>query len=475
MARRRRMIGLPAHRVVSLELGIALTCVGIAAAGAVLVAASDAIDEPVLAWTLRAVVFLGIVLAAGIVHLRIGRPLQVIANVLRGLRGGDYVTHTADAAAPGALGLVAGEVNALSRSFAEHRVRAVEAAELLDALMREIDVAVFAVDEGEVMRFANRAAERLLGVPEGQIVGRSAAEFGLGRFLRSEAPDVADAIFPGGAGRYAARRGRFRHGGRTRRFLVLHDVSRLARDEERQAWQRLVRVLSHELNNSLTPIQSIARSLDRMVGRADADVPRAVELREGLQIIAGRAQSLAGFVAAYSRLARRPPLQYALTDVGELVRRAAFVETRVPVIVVPGPDARAMIDPVQIEQLLINIVRNAADAALAAASSEPVEASWRLSAQHVEIAVQDTGEGLPADANLFVPYFTTKAEGTGLGLVVSREIAEAHGGSLQLVDRGDRRGCRATIRFPLEPAQLHDTPDLAALASVSVPRMARES
>jgi signal transduction histidine kinase len=257
---------------------------------------------------------------------------------------------------------------------------------------------------------------------------------------------MIEATFPGASGRWEARTGEFRQGGLPHRLLVLSDLSRALREEERQAWQRLVRVLGHEINNSLAPIKSIAGSLQTLLLREPRPADLEADLERGLGIVATRADALGRFMNAYARLARLPAPRPAPLDVGAWVERVATLETRLPVRVTPGPALTLQADGDQLDQLLINLVQNAADAARETGGG--VELRWRQTPRHLEVQIDDEGPGLPETANLFVPFFTTKPEGSGIGLVLSRQIAEAHGGTLVLMDRKDRLGCRALLRLP---------------------------
>jgi signal transduction histidine kinase len=149
---------------------------------------------------------------------------------------------------------------------------------------------------------------------------------------------------------------------------------------------------------------------------------------------------------AYARLARLPPVRPGPVRVNEIVGRVAALETRVPVEVRPGPNVTIQADGDQLEQLLINLLRNAADASLE--TSGGVAIGWARHNGQLEVRIEDEGPGLADTANLFVPFFTTKPTGSGIGLVLSRQIAEAHGGSLSLANRRDRRGCQAILRLP---------------------------
>jgi nitrogen fixation/metabolism regulation signal transduction histidine kinase len=366
------------------------------------------------------------------------------------MREGDFSIRARGARGEDAMGEVLLEVNALTETFRFQRLKALEATALLSRVMAEIDVAVFAFDDAGLLKLTNRAGERLLGQPEPRLLGASAAAIGLDACLAEETPRIVDATFPGGSGRWEIRRSTFRQGGRPHHLLVLSDVSRPLREEERQAWRRLIRVLGHELNNSLAPIQSLAESLRSLLAQPNPPSDWREDMRDGLAVIASRSESLSRFTTAYARLARIPPPRLEPVDLPALLRRVTNLETRLPVRLRSGPDVSIRADPDQLEQVVINLVRNAVDAALETAGG--VEVGWDLSPhapERLEVWVADEGPGLSSTSNLFVPFFTTKPRGSGIGLVISRQIAEAHGGSLVLDNRLDRQGCRASLVLPL--------------------------
>lgn len=378
---------------------------------------------------------------------RIVRPLQTISNMLAALREGDFSLRGRQAGIEDALGLAMLEANLLGETLKTQRLGALEATALLRTVMAEIDVAVFAFDDAGELRLVNRAGERLLEVPRERLLGKPASAVGLGDLLLAEPGRVHDRAFPGRSGRWEIHRTTFRQDGRAHTLLVLADVSRTLREEELQAWQRLVRVLSHEINNSLAPIKSLADSLRKTVDRVPSDKSAVDDLKRGLGIIVGRSDSLSRFMASYVKLARLPAPRRAPLDLGALIRRVAALEVRLNVAVTAGPDITITGDADQLEQLLINLVRNAADAALETGGR--AEVTWRVANRAVTIDVLDEGPGLTTTANLFVPFFTTKADGSGIGLVLSRQIAEGHGGVLTLENRVDRRGCVARLALPL--------------------------
>jgi nitrogen fixation/metabolism regulation signal transduction histidine kinase len=400
-----------------------------------------------LRWTVLSVVLIAWLAFSAAAREAVMRSLQTLSNLLSALREEDF-SFRARSRGHDALADAMREVNTLAATLREQRLGALEAAALLRKVMDEIDVAVFAFDAGACLRLVNHAGERLLAQPAERLLGRSAGELGLGSALQKDSAHVVEASFPGGAGRWEVRRGTFRQGGLPHQLLVLANLSRALREEERQAWQRLIRVLGHELNNSLAPIKSIAGSLGGLLGREPRPRDWEEDMRSGLGVIGARAEALSRFTEAYSRLARLPQPRLAPLDLDALVRRVAGLETRLHVDLRGGPRVALSADADQLEQLLINLVRNAADAALETGGG--VEVSWRTNgAAALEVWVQDEGPGLPSTGNLFVPFFTTKPEGSGIGLVLSRQIAEAHGGSLTLENRKPGPGCRARLRLPL--------------------------
>jgi two-component system, NtrC family, nitrogen regulation sensor histidine kinase NtrY len=372
--------------------------------------------------------------------------LRTMTNLLAALREGDYSIRARGARPDDALGEVLLEINSLGETLRVQRLGAFEATALLRTIMAEIDVAVFTFDPDHRLRLVNAAGERLLGQPMDKLLGRRARELGLASALEANEDAPLALSFPGGAGRWGVRRSTFRERGLPHELLVLTDLSRTLREEERRAWQRLVRVLGHEMNNSLAPIKSIAGSLESLLRREHPPADWKDDAQSGLKSIASRAESLGRFMQAYARLAKLPPPQKDYVDLGDLVRRVVSLEPRLSVRLEAGPEFKIAADAAQIEQLLINLVHNAVDASLETGGG--VMMTWREASDCVEVIVEDEGPGIMNPTNLFVPFFTTKPEGSGIGLALSRQIAEAHGGSLSLTNRQNVRGARATLRLP---------------------------
>jgi nitrogen fixation/metabolism regulation signal transduction histidine kinase len=402
---------------------------------------------PKVQWTLSVLIvgfWLGFAFA---LRERVVYPLRTLSNLLAALREGDYSLRAR--ASRDALGEVMYEINSMSRMLREQRLDAIEAATLLRTVMEQIDVAVFAFNQEQRLQLVNRAGARLLAKPSERLIGHGADEIGLADCFARGRSRTMEMTFPGGAGRWSVRRSSFREHGVRHTLLVISDLTRELREEELKAWQRLVRVIGHELNNSLAPIKSIAASLASLLSRPKTDDWQE-DMEQGLSVIASRADSLSRFMSAYARLAKLPEPTLGTVNVSEWVQRAAGMETRMPVRVDAGPELSVQADGDQLEQLLINLIRNAADAADETGGG--VRVGWSKNKRYLEVWVEDDGPGLSSEANLFVPFFTTKPGGSGIGLVLCRKITENHGGSLTLENRQGPPGCVAKLRLPLETA-----------------------
>jgi nitrogen fixation/metabolism regulation signal transduction histidine kinase len=375
-------------------------------------------------------------------------PLQTISNLLAAIREGDYSIRARGGRREDALGEVIIEVNALGENLRQQRLAALEATALLTKVMTEIDVAVFTFDGAQKLRLTNRAGERLLGRPSERLLNCFASDLGLADCLQGESSRTMEIMLPGGAGRWGLRRTIFREHGMPHTLVVLTDLSRALREEERAAWQRLLRVLAHELNNSLAPIKSIAGTMTGLLKRQPRTDDWEQDMQRGLEVISSRAEALNRFVGAYTQLARLPQPRLGPVDIQVWIKRVVGLETRLAVAVQPGPSLVVEADGDLLDQLLINLVRNAVDASLETRGA--VSVGWNRINSALEVLVEDEGPGLSNSANLFVPFFTTKKNGSGIGLVLCRQIAEVHGGSILLENRKNRSGCRARLRLPLK-------------------------
>jgi PAS domain S-box-containing protein len=375
---------------------------------------------------------------------QIMRPLGAAANVLEGLRRGEYGLRVrAHKGTP--LHDLHAELNALAESIHTQRLADRESAALLSTVLRELDVAVLAFDRHRRLQLLNPAAETLLGYSQTGAVGKTAADLGVEAWLGPEEDSPASDVT---RGPFALRRIPFRRDGEPHELVVVTHLGGALRSEERQAWQRLLRVLSHEINNSLSPIITITAAHKKLIDEGRLDASTTPDIAEGLDVIGRRASSLRRFLGSFAQLTRLPPPSWAPLSAATWIRRVASLETRVAVAVDGPGDPTLVGDRDQLEQMLVNLVRNAADAALAGGGHVAIR--WKVTATNLVLEIEDDGPGIASEANLFVPFFTTKPEGSGIGLVLSRAIAEGHGGTVDLLPREGGPGCVARVVLPLD-------------------------
>ena len=429
------------------KLFLLALCAGLPAVviAGVLLALSDYSTETV--WTLAVVMVVAWFAFAAAVGDRVAYSLRTLANLLGALRDGDF-SFRLRMDDRGSLGEVYAQVNEMAETLHEQRLGAMEATALLQKVISEIDVAIFAFDSRGLLRLINKAGEQLIRLPAEQAMGESAEHLGLAPYLTGPASSVTRAAFRGAAGLWSVRRGDFRESGQPHQLLVLSDITRPLREEELHAWQSLVRVLGHEINNSLTPVKSLSSSMLTLVTREPLPEDWRDDVRSGLNVISNRCDALNRFTGAYARLARLPTPKMQPVRIAELIDRIIALEPRMPVRVTAGPDISVHADPDQLEQLLINILRNAVDATLERTAQGAVTIEWRRDYSGLEVFIDDEGHGISNPANLFVPFFTTKPGGSGIGLFLSRQIAESHAGTVTLKNRTPGPGCRAVITLP---------------------------
>lgn len=428
-------------------------------------------DNEKVQWTLTAVILVAWLMFMSRVREQVATPLRTVANLLEAMREGDYSIRGRSAVRDDALGEVMEQINAMGATLQQQRLGAIEATALLRKVMEEINVAIFAFDAEDRLRLVNKSGEALLQRPMERLLGSTAQDLDLEDCLKGDMRTVTRA-FPSGTGRWGVGCSTFREGGVPHRLLVLTDLTLPLREEELQAWQRLVRVLGHEFNNSLAPIKSIAGSLHALVSREPLAEDWREDVTHGLSIVGSRAESLQRFLSAYTRMAKLPRPTLAPVNLTSMVDRVAALETRLKVTMAGGPALTVEADSDQIEQVLINLIKNAVEATASAARPDSlgVTVGWSRHAALAEVWVKDDGPGLANTANLFVPFFTTKPGGSGIGLVLSRQIVEAHGGTLELRNNADGRGCTARIGLPLST---HDSAAAPARLATEPPATLR--
>ncbi|WP_448095849.1 sensor histidine kinase [Luteibacter yeojuensis] len=378
---------------------------------------------------------------------RVLGTLGAVSDLLGALREGDFGMRGRVRPGYDPLQDLIADVNLLSDELREGRRKRAETSRFLGKTLIALGDPVFVVDEDDTLRLINPAARKLIGAERTAVIGRDLRPLGLAEVLAVPDNAVFNWRFPGGSGRWSIRRAAWRSDGREHRLVMLRDLRVALGEEERRAWQRLIRVLSHELNNSLTPIGSLAGSLSTLLADRNVDEARE-ELQIGLEVIERRAISLARFLSGYGKLARLPPPQAKRFRLDRMLARLAMLDRRLTVEV-GGSEAVAMSgDEDQLTQAFINLLRNAVEAALPVSGT--VRVDWRVEGRHVRVVIEDGGTGLPSSDALFVPFFTTKPEGSGIGLSLTRLIVEAHGGTVELAPRIGDAGAVATVRLPLD-------------------------
>jgi nitrogen fixation/metabolism regulation signal transduction histidine kinase len=372
-------------------------------------------------------------------------PLQTLANLIEAVRAGDYTLRGRRAAPGDTLAEVVREINKLGETLQRQRLESLEAIALVQTVLEELDAAVLTFDGAQRLKLINRAAAELIGRSSQSLLGRTAHEIGLDEVLAREEPAVVSLSFSGRSGRFEVRKRTFRENGVPHTLLMISDLRRALRDEERRAWQRLIRVIGHEINNSLAPIKSLAGTLRDML-KKQSPAHEQDDVLEGLGLIGDRAGSLTKFVATYSQLARLPAPSKQPVSLNALLHRLVALDAMVGVRVSAPFETVVSADAGQLEQALINLIKNAVEAAECGAQG--VDVSISRTRESAQIAIRDTGPGIANPDNLFVPFFTTKPGGTGIGLALSRQIIEAHGGTLTLENRTDRTGTIARVMLP---------------------------
>lgn len=412
-----------------------------------LIAALVSFDISLFAVGIIAVLLLFLTLySVSTVWRRSQYQFRSLHSLLDAIVSGDYSFRGSHTAGSGAFGELISSINALAKTLQRQRLQSEESQLLVQKVVDQIDVAIIAWDQNQTIQLINPAARELLGLTETQTNEQTLPDLLV--FANSMAvgqTQVKDLQFPESRGRYRLHLERFIADGNTHNLLFLTNVSSILRLEERKAWRNLVRVLSHEINNSLTPLKSFSNSLKTQIEKRETDEILKQELLDGVAVIGNRANSLAEFVQSYQKIARMPEPDKKPTDFQTLVNSLVKLFHDNP-INLQGDSLVLPIDASQIEQVMINLIKNAVEASSAA---QPVEVSWRQEGSRLIVQIVDNGEGIQNLDNLFTPYYTTKPSGSGVGLVFCQQVIEAHGGFLSITNRHNRSGCEVSMSLPV--------------------------
>jgi nitrogen fixation/metabolism regulation signal transduction histidine kinase len=335
--------------------------------------------------------------------------------------------------------------NELGQVLREQRLGLVQRELLLDTMVQHTPVAMLLVADGGAIVFANMAARQLVNQ------GRKLEGLHLAELMAGVQPALRDAMARGGDGLFTigdseeeevfhlARRS-FSLNGRPHELLLLRQLTQELRRQEVQTWKKVIRVISHELNNSLAPLTSLAHSGAELVRRGQTE-----RLPQILATIEERTRHLETFILGYARFAKLPtPRLDAQRWDAFLAALAEQVQFK---LLGEVPDEAHAFDAAQMEQALLNLLKNAHES-----GSPPQDVALELRRLQgvLRIEVQDRGPGMSDAvlANALVPFYSTKRSGTGLGLALAREIAEAHGGRITLANR-EGGGLAVTMILPL--------------------------
>ena len=380
--------------------------------------------------------------------------LRTSTNLVEAMTSGDYGLRANNKGVDGALSDFNQLLNKLAQRLAEQSLITREKQILLTKITDQIDVAVVAVDQERNLTLMNPAAERLFKKRFDELEGWPIKTLGLQNVMTEALNKVTEFEINKDKRKVYVRTDTYFELGEKHHIIFITDIQHLLRDEERLAWQRLLRVLSHEINNSLAPIASISETLTQSFKSEDESKPLSQDSREnlfeGLSVITERAHSLNHFIQDYQKLTRLPlpnksefSLRPFMQSICQLFEKSEFN--------VPDQDMKVFGDPEQLQQVFVNLFKNAQEANLANnQTSSSIKLEWYARSDNVVIEVCDQGTGINNEDNLFVPFYTTKKQGSGIGLTLSRQIALNHGGDLNLMNKLQGPGAQAIFTLPYQ-------------------------
>jgi two-component system nitrogen regulation sensor histidine kinase NtrY len=425
---------------------VALWLGGVALAGVALTTAAVTLIESrwiAIVSTLLALVPL-VAFGASVVTTRWSRTARALSDGIASLRDRDFSMSVTRATADEMGDLVAA-YNGLGDKLRVERQSLYQRELMLDTVIQATPLALVLTNDGDTVIYTNSTARQLFA--EGR---RLEGDRFAGYLERAPAP-LREAIERGGdtlftlelAGEpqvYHVSQRRFLLNALPHRLLLLKQLTREINSQEVATWKKVIRVIAHELNNSLAPISSLAHS-GQILAHAP---PNPEQLARVFSTIEDRARHLAGFIEGYAQFAKLPHPRIAPVAWEVLVERLRVVVAFT--LVGPLPSRVASFDTAQVEQALINLLKNARESG---SESAGIELSVQLVPHGFAIDVRDRGPGFTQAAleNALVPFYSTKETGTGLGLTLCREIVEAHGGRLRIANR-DGGGAVVTLFMP---------------------------
>jgi len=378
----------------------------------------------------------------------LGGLLRVLGGSVASFRDGDFSVSLA-ADRRDELGDLVRSHNELGRVLREERQHLFQRELLLDTVVQNSPTALLLIDAREHIVYSNLAARALLnggqrmnGLDFAAIVAESPPE--LAAALASRQDRLFSVTLDNDEETFHLSQREVRLHGREHRLLQVKRLTRELSRQEVQTWKKVIRVISHELNNSLAPIASLAHSGNELLRRS-----RHARLEQVFATIEERARHLESFIRGYARFAKLPQPQLQRVEWAALL---ATLQHQVAFQVdLHQPDLRGQVDPAQMEQALLNVLKNSHDAC-AGLSMEQADIRVRViplpGCTRIEILDRGPGMSEAVLQHALIPFYSTKRNGTGLGLALTREIVEAHGGRLSLQNRRDGGLCVA-VQLPL--------------------------
>ena len=400
---------------------------------------------------LKLIIFLFCALVIGIGTLfiwrRVRNQIRTTTNIVEALLAGDSSMRPNSMISRGALAELNQVINGAALQLSEHRQLSKEHQLAMSKVLEHIDVAVISLDEHFKITMLNPKARQLFALHQ-DLVGLPVRHLGIDKdILLEPIHKVVTLKTEQLQKRVYLQTETYRLHGKPHTLLFFNDVQQLLQNEERSAWQRLLRVLSHEINNSLAPIASIGESLSHLVASLETNNELKDDLTEGLNIITQRALGLDSFIREYQSLSRLPQPNKSLFSLKTLLKEQLELFPELDAQVTAKQDTELFADRSQLAQVLVNLIKNAMQAVPNGQLCR-VELNWGQAGNFIQLSLTDNGTGISNPDNLFVPFYTTKPKGSGIGLVLSRQILFNHGGDLTLANRTDEQGAIATLSLP---------------------------
>ncbi len=373
--------------------------------------------------------------------------VRVTLNLVASIRSHDFSLRASEVEQRGEVADLFRELNLVADEIKHIREDELDARRLLEQIVAQVNVAIVVLDAHGVIKLVNPFAELLLGSRAREILGKHVDTTML-REVTNSTGQWIDHEIPGVEGRWHVVVQSYRERGVPGRIVMMSDLEHILTHVESQAWRRLIRVIAHEVNNSLTPIISVSQTARRLLERP-ADDARDGQVKQAVQVVGTRAGNLRQFISEYVALARLPEPQLGDVKIAgsmQLVERTMHAkgvtfrhDARCADTVIEG-------DQAQIEQVLINLIKNAMEAQ---EKNPVVEVRYTVNQGRCEIEIADRGPGFSNPGDAFVPFYTTKARGAGIGLALCRQIVSNHFGKIYVENRADGVGAIVKVVLPL--------------------------